>query len=98
MRDEFKRVALLLAASPDITAEEAGTILWQLFKATMDARVTDVDLDETLLTGGLTLFKRGPQSISNKMPIARKWLLAYGLPEAELDELIVMAKLTRGDE
>lgn len=75
---------------------EVDAILKLVSFGTHDERDNDLDLEEALILGGLRLSRN--RTRRNRVEIARKWLVTYGVPVGQLDELIVMAKLTREDE
>jgi hypothetical protein len=74
---------------------EVNALIAQIIVCTVHDRDVDLDLEEALVLGGLRLFRKSPRE--NRLAIARKWLIDYGILEEQLDELIVMAKLARED-
>lgn len=75
-----------------LTAEEADHILTCVLMSS--TRVEDISVHEVLVLYGLRFMKCGSK---NKIAIARKWLLDNGVPEDQLDQLLVMAKLARDE-
>lgn len=95
MRDDVT-AALNVLRGISLKPDEVNAILELVALCTISERDNDLDLDEALIRGGLHLFRN--RTKDNRVAIARKWLVTYGVPVGQLDELIVMAKLTREDE
>lgn len=92
MRNEIQD-ALDMLRGRTLEADEAHDLLLIIHVATIASRNNDYELDANLIYCGALLMRES--GTHNKMKIARKWLIAFGIPADQLDELIVIAKLSR---